>query len=334
MEVTEYARLRIGDASAVGEARRRSADLARSLGLGDVDAGRLALIVTEAATNLVKHASGGEIFLRALERHGAAGVDVLAVDSGPGIRSVAEALKDGFSTGGTPGTGLGAIARASSRFDLYSSAGGAAVLAEIWPAGTLSQPDAIEIGGINVAHPGETVSGDAWAAHCAPDGAQLLVADGLGHGALAAEAAQAAVAVFAKRRGASPAQMLEDIHRALRPTRGAAVAVAALDRARGLLRFAGLGNISGAIVSAGQSRSLVSHHGTAGGGARRIQEFAYPWSPGDLLVLHSDGLGTHWSLSDYPGITQRHPALIAALLYRDHRRGSDDTTVVVMREVA
>jgi len=334
MEVTEYARLRIGDASAVGEARRRSADLARSLGMGDVDAGRLALVVTEAATNLVKHAKGGEIFLRALQRSGAAGVDMLAIDSGPGIRSVAEALQDGFSTGGTPGTGLGAIARAASHFDLYSSSAGAVVLAQIWPADMVWPPDAFVIGGITVPHPGESVSGDAWAVQCGAEGAWVLVVDGLGHGALAAEAAQAAVVAFGKRRGAAPAQMLEDIHRALRPTRGAAVAVAALDRGRGLLRFAGLGNISGAIVSAGKSRSLVSHHGTAGGNARRFQEFTYPWSAGDLLVLHSDGLGSHWTLDGYPGITQRHPALIAALLYRDHRRGSDDTTVVVMREVA
>jgi anti-sigma regulatory factor (Ser/Thr protein kinase) len=334
MEVTEYARLQVGDATAVGEARRRGAELARSLGMDELDAGRLALVVTEAATNLVKHAGGGEIFLRALRRNGAAGVDVLALDRGPGIRSLSEALKDGFSTAGTPGTGLGAIARTASRFDVYSSAAGAAVFAQIWPAGTQWPSTGPEIGGINVPHPGESVSGDAWAAHCSAEGPVLLVADGLGHGARAAEAAQAAVAAFGRRLGAPPAQVLEDIHRALRPTRGAAVAIAALDRRRGLLRFAGIGNISGAVVSGAQSRNLVSHHGTAGGVARRIHEFSYPWSAGDVLVLHSDGLASHWNLEGYPGITQRHPSLIAALLCRDHRRGSDDTTVVVAREVA
>jgi anti-sigma regulatory factor (Ser/Thr protein kinase) len=330
MEVTERARLQIGDATTVGNARRRSAELARSLGLGELESARLALVVTEAATNLVKHARGGEIFLRALQRNGAVGVDVLAIDRGPGIRSVGEALRDGFSTGGTPGTGLGAIARNASRFDLYSHPGGAAVLAEIWPAGAdTSAP--VEVGGINVPYPGETVSGDAWAAQYGPEGALLLVADGLGHGIHAAEASQTAVDVFGKRRG-SPAELLEEIHRALRPTRGAAVAIAELDRRGGLLRFAGVGNVSGAIVNGSHSRSLVSHHGIAGTAVRRIQEFSYPWAPGDVLVLHSDGLGSHWSLDDYPGIAQRHPTLIAALLYRDHRRGSDDTTVVVLRE--
>ena len=82
------------------------------------------------------------------------------------------------------------------------------------------------------------------------------------------------------------------------------------------------------------TRSVVSHHGTAGGAARRIQEFTYPWKGGDILVLHSDGLGSHWTLAGYPGLAQRHPALIAGVLYRDHRRGRDDTTVVVVREAA
>ena len=332
MEVRERARLQIGDATTIGEARRRSADLAHSLGLGELDAGRLALVVTEASTNLVKHAGGGEIVLRAVEENGAVGVDVLALDRGPGIRNVGEALRDGFSTGGTPGTGLGAIARNASRFDLYSHPGGAAVLAQIWPSGSVSPKKAVEVGGINVPHPREIVSGDAWAVQNGPDSALMLVADGLGHGTLAADASRAAVDAFGKRRGASPAEALEEIHRALRPTRGAAVAIAALDRKRGLLGFAGIGNIAGVIVNGARSRSLVSHHGIAGTSARRIQEFSYPWAAGDVLVLHSDGLGSHWSLDDYPGLAQRHPSLIAGVLYRDHRRGSDDTTVAVLRE--
>ena len=332
MEVSERARLQIGDASTIGAARRRSAGLAQSLGLAELDAGRLALVVTEASTNLVKHAGGGEIFLRALEENGAVGVDMLALDRGPGIRNIGEALRDGFSTGGTPGTGLGAIARNASRFDLYSHAGGAAVLAQIWPSGCASPKEAIEVGGINVPHPGESVSGDAWAVQYGADCVLLLVADGLGHGMLAADASRAAVDAFGKRRGASPAEALEEIHRALRSTRGAAVSIAALDRKRGQLGFAGIGNIAGVIVNGARSRSLVSHHGIVGTAVRRIQEFSYPWAAGDVLVLHSDGLGSHWSLDDYPGLAQRHPSLIAGVLYRDHRRGSDDTAVAVLRE--
>jgi anti-sigma regulatory factor (Ser/Thr protein kinase) len=334
MEVTEQLRFEIGDITAVGQARRRGAELARTVDLSETDAGRLALVVTEVATNLVKHAGGGELFLRALLRGGAVGVGVIALDRGPGIRNLGEALRDGYSTSGSPGTGLGAIARVASLFDVYSGAGGAAVMAQVWPAGARYEPESLEFCGINVSHPGETVSGDAWAGQRNANGVLLLVADGLGHGAHAAEAAQAAVDAFRKQRGRGPAETLEEIHRALRPTRGAAVGVAALEAERGLLRFAGIGNIAGSILSGDHSRRVVSHHGTAGGRARRIQEFSYPWPRGGLLVLHSDGLGSHWTLDSYPGLAQRHPALIAALLYRDHRRGPDDTTVVVLREAA
>jgi anti-sigma regulatory factor (Ser/Thr protein kinase) len=332
MEVKEGRLFRLTDPSGVGAARRGAAEIAQALGLGETDRGRLALVVTEAATNLLKHAGGGELFVTGVRREQRPGVIVLALDRGPGIANPAEALRDGFSTHGSTGTGLGAIARIASRFDLYTNARGAAVVAEVWPPDAVRSQPPIEIGGVNVPHPAETISGDAWAAQIFADSAMVLVADGLGHGVQAAVASQAAVAAFQKRRGTSPADVLEEIHHALRPTRGAAAAVAAVDRARGVVCFAGIGNIAGTIVSGATTRSVVSHHGTAGGAVRRIHEFTYPWSPGDLLVLHSDGLGSHWTLEGYPGLAARHPALVAAILYRDHRRERDDVTVVTLRE--
>jgi anti-sigma regulatory factor (Ser/Thr protein kinase) len=332
MEMTERARLVIGDASAVGDARRRGVALARELGLGETDAGRLALVVTETSSNLVKHAGGGELFLRALCRGGVTGVGVLALDRGPGIANMGEALRDGYSTGGSPGTGLGALARIASSFDLYSGAAGTAVLAQIWPGDAPAAPAALECGGINVPHPREQVSGDAWVCRRDEKSATLMMADGLGHGIHAAEAARAAVASFLKHCAASPGEVLELIHAALRPTRGAAVAIAQLDLARGALLYAGIGNVAGTVVSGSKVRKLVSHHGTAGSQARHIREFQHPWEAGDVLVLHSDGLGSHWSLDGYPGVLRRHASLIAGLLYRDHARGTDDTSVAVLKE--
>ena len=89
--------------------------------------------------------------------------------------------------------------------------------------------------------------------------------------------------------------------------------------------------IAGTILANGATRSTVSHHGTAGHDARRIQEFTYPWEADALLVLHSDGLVSRWTLERYPGLVSRHPTLTAAVLYRDFRRGRDDTSVVVLR---
>jgi len=121
------------------------------------------------------------------------------------------------------------------------------------------------------------------------------------------------------------------MHDALRATRGAAIAVVNIDIGERLTRYAGLGNISGMIVTPDHKRvTLVSHNGTAGHIARRVQEFAYPLLRGAVIVLHSDGLSASWDPARYPGLWQRDPALIAAVLYRDFNRRRDDSTVVVI----
>jgi hypothetical protein len=63
----------------------------------------------------------------------------------------------------------------------------------------------------------------------------------------------------------------------------------------------------------------------------KLQQFQYDLLEGDLLLMHSDGLTSRWKLADYPGLSHRVPALIAAVLYRDFKRGRDDATVLVAR---
>jgi hypothetical protein len=108
------------------------------------------------------------------------------------------------------------------------------------------------------------------------------------------------------------------------------VAAGLFDRAHGVLRYAGIGNISGSLLENGTSRGLLSHNGTAGAQARKIQEMEYPWPPNAILVMHSDGLQSRWQLDRYPGIAASHPGVIAGVLYRDFQRGRDDATVVVV----
>ena len=323
--------VRVAEASQAGEARRTAAALAREAGFDEAGVGKVALVTTEVATNVVKHGRLGEVFLRALVGADQPGIEIVAVDRGPGM-DVDRSLRDGHSTAGSPGTGLGAIRRLSDVFDLYSAAGrGTVLLARLWsrpPAGSPARR--VAIGGVTAPHPDESVCGDAWAAATTPEGARLLVVDGLGHGLPAAEAARAAVAAFEASPGLPPAATIETIHGALRSTRGAAVAVAELGGER--ICYAGVGNIAGAIVDgATATRSLVSHNGTVGHRMSRVREFSYPWSAGALVVLHSDGLVSHWSLGAYPDLVGRHPSLVAAVLYRDFRRLRDDAAVVVAR---
>src|SRR6266498_3767640 len=324
----------IRETSRVAEARREVTGLARTVGFNESEIGRVALVVTEAATNLVKHTPQGQLLARAFDRDGAAIIEVLVLDQGPGMVNVGESLRDGYSTSGSPGTGLGAIKRLSDEFDIYSIPGkGSALVAQLWsrrqPSG--NRPAQFEIGAVCLPKPGEVACGDAWAVEWRGGHCVILVADGLGHGADAAVAAMTAVNALRTRPQLAPAALIEFAHGALRSTRGAALAVADLDLSREV-RYAGIGNISGVLHAQGGVRHLVSHSGIVGHEARKIQEFVYPWSQDALLIMHSDGLATHWNLDQYPGLAGRHPSLIAGVLYRDFTRGHDDVTVNVAKK--
>jgi hypothetical protein len=124
---------------------------------------------------------------------------------------------------------------------------------------------------------------------------------------------------------------MERVHRALLPTRGASVAIARIDAAAQQVRFVGIGNISAAVFTGGDTKRMVSNSGIAGHLAPRIREFTYPYAAAPAVMLHSDGLSNRWDLNEYPGLGMAHPSLIAGVLFRDFRRGKDDASVVCMR---
>ena len=326
--------IQIEDRTQVGEARRAAAQLTGALAFDVTQSGKVALAVTEAATNIVKHAGSGKILLAPLTRGTAAGLEILALDRGPGIANVMDSLRDGFSTAGSPGTGLGALSRVSPSFDLYSQPGrGTAVRLEVWATGVIPAPGDIELGAVCLPKPGEEVSGDGWLFRESGDYRTILMVDGLGHGPNAARAARAATDAFDKHTGAAPGALMQICHVALTPTRGAAGAAARVDTVKKHGTFAGIGNISCRVEWGGERRQLVSHSGTLGHVMRRVQEFEFDFPAGALLILHSDGLATHWTSSDYPGLMARHAGLIAGVLYRDHDRGRDDVTVAVLKNL-
>ena len=326
----------VSDPSQIGAARRTATSIAAALGLGPADTGKLAIIATEVASNIIKHAKTGQMLISPLASRGAAGVEILGLDKGPGMGDVARCVQDGCSTAGSPGTGLGAIARLSSLCDIYSAVGsGTVVLSRLWdsapPAAEHAAP--LEFGGISVAFPGETACGDAWAIGHAPDRSMMMVVDGLGHGPLAAVAAQEAVRIFRENADQGPDTVLGMAHRALLGTRGAAAAILEASAVTREVRYAGLGNISGAIVTHGSAKSMLSQSGTIGLVIRRIQVFPYHWSQGAIILMYSDGISTRWSFDSYPGLLHKHPSVIAAVLYRDFSRGRDDVTIAVAREM-
>lgn len=324
----------IYESSQVGQARRASAGFAALLGFDESRQGVLTLLITEIANNLVRHAVRGELFLRSLEEGERLGIEILAVDQGPGMASVSQSMQDGFSTAGTPGNGLGAIKRMADRVEIYSTVGeGTALVVQLWaqPSPGGRTEGLLEIGAISRPKPGQEVCGDSWAVEQRPGRTRIFLADGLGHGPEAAQASQEAVLAFRKQAGRRPKEALEAIHAAISGTRGVAAALAEIDFERREVAFAGVGNIAGTVYTPVQSQSMVSHNGIVGHQVRKVQEFVYPWPAQALLILHSDGVSHRWRLDTYAGLTVRPPALIAGVLYRDFQRQNDDSTLLVGR---
>jgi anti-sigma regulatory factor (Ser/Thr protein kinase) len=294
----------IGEPSEIATARRAACDLARSLGFNETVTGKVAIVITEAGTNITKYAGSGEILLRKAVRHdGAVGIEILALDKGPGIAHLSRFMQDGHTTGASYGIGLGTMARLADQFDIYTAfEQGTVICLSFW-----CKPDArfaseCDIGIVCLPVAGETICGDAW---------PVLLADGAGRGQLTAMSFKALLQ--AEGEGAAPG-------------------VAGLDIDAAGMTCAGVGDIAGCILDDGKIYPLVCRGGILGSALRREQASGRPWSSNAVLVMHTDCIRTGWDLARYPGLALSSPALIAAVLYRDFSRGNDDATVLVCRQ--
>ena len=324
----------IGDPSEIYAVRRAGANLAKNIGFSDLRKAQLELVITEAGTNIIKHAQRGQILIRSLFHEKDFGIEIIAIDNGPGITNVDFLMEDGNSTTGTYGGGLGAMNRLTQEFEIYSNGSqGTSVLMVIWADKIPTPNPQWKIGAVCIPIDGEEICGDAWGVEVDGDNLTLLVADGLGHGPDAAKASLTAVDALAANIGKTPAILMNCAHNALHGTRGAAVAITQINETRNEIKFAGIGNIAVSIFINDGRKHLLSHNGIVGSNLRKVQEINQSWEDDGLLIAHSDGLGTRWELEKYPGLSRAHPSLIAAVLYRDFSRGRDDVTVVVVRDI-
>jgi anti-sigma regulatory factor (Ser/Thr protein kinase) len=323
----------ITDRSSIGEVRRVSVQIGERARMKEVEIGRVALIVTELATNLLVHATGGEMIIRMLSIEAGPGVEIIALDRGPGIADLRHCMADGYSGSGTRGCGLGAVQRLSTEFDIYSTQPVGTVVVSRVRSIDLKSDAQPEFSVISVPVAGETECGDAWQLRLVDNKMAAIVVDGLGHGPLAAKAAAQALVVFEHGWFDAPVSYFEAAHATMSTTRGAAIALAQADLNRCSLHYAGVGNIAGSLVGSGKDkgRSLLSYNGIVGADVRKLQQVDHQWQDGDLLIMHSDGLTDRWNLSNYPGLARADTGVIAAVLYRDAKRGRDDATILVAR---
>ncbi|WP_217242760.1 ATP-binding SpoIIE family protein phosphatase [Streptomyces sp. AC555_RSS877] len=336
----------VHDSTRVRDARVAAVNAATSARLDEPRTAAAALVATELATNLLKHAGGGLILIEVVAPPtptggGACLVQIAAIDHGPGMSDVAAALRDGFSTTRSLGAGLGTCRRIADDFGLHSAPGrGTVALARVGAHPKAAAPvAAVRAGGVNIPLAGADYSGDAWAWARSGDRLTLMLADGLGHGPEAARASTAAVEALNGAAHLPPAEALVHLDTALRGTRGAAVAVAQVEPRAGLLRFAGVGNIGARLRQGDGWRSLLSRPGIVGVHRHAtLREDRMPWAADQLLILHSDGLPSRWTAPSDPDLLSADPALVAALTVRDASSSArpvrDDTAVVVLSPTA
>jgi anti-sigma regulatory factor (Ser/Thr protein kinase) len=321
--------LRVEDASAVVACRNAVLAMAGRLDFPAARADQLALAVTEAASNLHKHACQGSLWLAVNRDAEAPGIDLVTIDSGPGLADVSAAMRDGHSTAGTLGIGLGAIRRLADFCDLYSVPGhGTSLVARFRPQRPAPGGWPARWAGLVRPMTGEVECGDIYGAVQANDMVTAVLCDGLGHGPLAASAAAAGVAAVLDEPAREPAALLERAHQRMSGTRGGAVGIVQISGR--VARFAGLGNIAASILLDGRRKSMLSVPGIAGYQARTIRQFEYEAPPGAAVILHSDGLSSRWEAATLPGLETKDPLLIAAVLLGEAGIHRDDAGVLVL----
>jgi hypothetical protein len=267
------------------------------------------------------------MLLRIARGSGRPGVEMVTIDAGPGMRDAGAALRDGHSTSGSLGIGLGAIQRLADYYDLYSVPGrGTALVARFWAE---PHPGRVPCAGLVRPMSGESECGDVFGAAEAGGVVTGVLCDGLGHGPLAASAAAAGVAAVLGVPAAEPAALVERAHRAMAHTRGGAIGVVQV--AGAAVRFAGLGNIAAVILSGPTRKGMLSVPGIAGHQARSIRQFAYTAPPGAAIVLHSDGITARWEAASFPGLSARDPLMVAAALLGQAGTHRDDAGLLVLK---
>jgi anti-sigma regulatory factor (Ser/Thr protein kinase) len=319
--------LRVEDPSAAAGCRAAATALASRLGFTADRTDQLVLAVTEAASNLHKHASQGSMLLRITRTGETPGIEMVTIDAGPGLRDAGAAMRDGHSTSGTLGIGLGAIQRLADFCDLYSVPGhGTVLVARFWP-----EPRSGSDSCAGLARPisGEAECGDVFAVEESEGTLTGVLCDGLGHGPLAAIAANEAVHAVLDGPAGDPAAAVARAHGRMGRTRGGALAVVQVTGR--LVRFCGLGNVAAVILADGARKSMLSVPGIAGHQARAIRQFEYDAPPGAAVILHSDGLSSRWSPDSLPGVTARDPLVAAAALLAEAGTRRDDASVLVLK---
>lgn len=322
------------DRSYSGIVKKEIREVAVSLGFSLRRLGEVDIIVSELISNLVKYAGEkGEFLVRKIRKDDVSGLEVICIDNGVGMKYPDRMMTDGISTTGSLGQGLGAVKRLSAEFGLYSLPDwGTVILSRVYDTEISIESSVLDFGAIAVPVDQEATCGDGWGIVHKEGLLSVLGVDGLGHGADASYAASVAIDYFNQSRNDDIIALLRDLDTEIKNTRGAVCFIARMDVKRDIINYAGIGNISAKIISTGKIKNCISFNGVVGYAMpTSLTESTAKWKENDLFIMHSDGIKSKWDLKALPHIERQDPVVIAAALYKDNKRGYDDSLVLVVK---
>jgi anti-sigma regulatory factor (Ser/Thr protein kinase) len=348
--VREIYSIEIKDTAQVGAARRVIHGFASRIGFEENQLAEIDIVVQEIGTNAVSYAASGGWLHFTTPLTILPGIELFYWDTGPGIYNLDRAVRDGVSTSGGLGAGLGAIRRLMNEFDVYSTVRttarlslaaqrrtnhGTALLARKWLGGGNDEQSqtaqTARVGAWSRPRPNETENGDAYFIRKRDKRTLYAVVDGLGHGSGAKKASDVALDSLDEWRGEPLDQVIQAAHEALRATRGAVMSVVVIDEAARSFECAGVGNVMVRVFGAPERIAPIPTNGTLGARLGQIRVWKYAWAEGATCVMASDGVSASWEMDSYPGLLNRSPQLFAGILMRDYGRTSDDATVLVIK---
>lgn len=326
----------VDDRSYLPILKREVHRLSLQCGLAEKKVAEIDIVVAEIGSNIVKHAGGGEVLVMLTDTPQPA-IEIIGIDSGPGITDLGRMMQDGISTVKTLGHGLGAIKRLSDFLQVYSVKGWGTVLLSrffIKPPEQYPAKPGPEIRTLLVSKPGERACGDGY--YVRPDraGIRVFLGDGLGHGIEANKAVTAAVNSFRYCMLPDLSEVLRQMHDDVKRTRGLVGTVAVYSNKEQNWRICGVGNIHTRMLTATSSRTYLPYNGIIGHNLpRTINQQEIEHTPGkeQILILCSDGIRTRWEMTKYPAIFRYDMSVLAAAIYKDNARKTDDMSVVIVK---
>lgn len=310
-------------------------DYAREIGFEDVAAEEIALVVRELALNILHHGGEGTLTLRFSVVGDRSGLEVEAVNPGAPIAEVEEAFRDGYSTRGSFGYGLGTVNRLMHRVSVESpwvDGSGTRVVATRWLYRP-SRPAAafLDAGVASRAHPDAHDNGDAVLITSWEDRSLVGVIDGLGHGNPAMRASRAARQYVLRHAREPLREIFRGVDRVCRGTRGVVMALVRFDWADQTATVGNVGNVEVRVFGHDERLGFQVRRGFLGRSAPKPPVRTSPWPMAATMVMHTDGVRSSRLRDAYRELEHLETRPLASGLLQRLALGRDDATVAVLR---